>query len=659
MAETRLDKRKMANNGHYDAKAITAALQKRTEAYANKVRQQFGATVGEIIALHKRLPKMEEGQMYSFDAQSARVQKEVETLLRRLHASVVQVVQTGIEVEWGEANKACDALVQSCFGKAVLNSDMFEAWKQRNTAAMTAFLERTVKGMDLSDRVWQSAQQLRDELEVAMTVSIGEGESAQAMSRKVRQYLNDPDLMFRRFRYKDADGKWQRKWKKRVKDEQTGKYKFIDYDKDSYQDQWTGKGYYKSAYKNAMRVARTETNMAYRSADYERWRQMDFVLGVRVQLSHSHPVHDICDYLSAPVGSDNRTGTGCYPKDFKWTSWHPQCFCYATPILVSEEEMAKVSAEFAEGREYTPKGEQITEMPKEFRQWLKDNKKHIEELRDKGKEPYFVRDNPNIVQEIWSGKKKLTTLQKAEKRHAARTESEIADIKIKAWDRQLRMSGLALDEAERKEMAKNWLEIEKALGVKKGRMMTVEEADRSYSNPHFSDIDALQAGYKHNCQTCTMVYNLRRCGFNIESMPSPPDNKNIDNFSNFCKRKGLDWKTRFYATDGSEVDYTWSYMSDITDEISDKQAFIENNTSKAGRYEIYCAWEKGDAHVFCVERLSDGSLLWLDPQSGAYGDATKFRGYIEDMKEDLIGVLRTDNKIVNTKFAERLKKTSK
>lgn len=85
-------------------------------------------------------------------------------------------------------------------------------------AAMNAFTNRTENGLNLSKRIWQSVQQLRDEMEIAMTVAIGEGDSAQSISRKVRQYLNDPDLMFRRFRFKkgeDEQGKpiYGRKWK--------------------------------------------------------------------------------------------------------------------------------------------------------------------------------------------------------------------------------------------------------------------------------------------------------------------------------------------------------------------------------------------------------------------------------------------------------------
>lgn len=113
-------------------------------------------------------------------------------------------------------------------------------------AAMNAFANRTENGLNLSKRIWQSVQQLRDEMEIAMTVAIGEGDSAQSISRKVRQYLNNPDLMFRRFRFKkgeDEQGKpiYGRKWKKRIKDEKTGKYRWIDYDRSDYK---TGSGVY-------------------------------------------------------------------------------------------------------------------------------------------------------------------------------------------------------------------------------------------------------------------------------------------------------------------------------------------------------------------------------------------------------------------------------
>ena len=237
----------MAKNQGIDPKASTAARIRRTEAYAEKVRLLFAQTVNEILALNKTMPKLDDGVMFSFDGESMKKQKEVEALLRRLHSAVTMAIREGVNLEWAQANAEADKLIKSVFGQQVVDSPEFTAWTQRNTAARDAFLARSEKGLNLSDRVWKSVRQLRDELEVAVTVSMGEGKSASAMSREVRQYLNDPDLMFRRFRYKkgeDKDGNpvYGRKWKKRVKDEATGKYKWIDYDRDSYK---TGAGVYK------------------------------------------------------------------------------------------------------------------------------------------------------------------------------------------------------------------------------------------------------------------------------------------------------------------------------------------------------------------------------------------------------------------------------
>lgn len=404
-----------------DAKSETAKRIARTEAYAEKVRQQFALTVNEILALNKSMPTLDEGVMFSFDDQSMKVQKQVEELLRQLHSVATMAIKKGITLEWEQANIECDKLVQSCFGKKVLSSPEFAAWTQRNEKARDAFIARSDNGLNLSDRVWQSVRQLRDEMEVAMTVAIGEGDSAASMSRKVREYLNEPDLMFRRFRYKDEDtGEWKRKWKKRIKDETTGKYRWIDYNRDDYK---TGAGVYKSSAKNAMRVARTETNIAYRRADNERWKQMDFVLGQRIQLSHNHPKKDICDKLQ-----------GDYPAEFVFDGWHPQCFCFATPILMDEEEMAKVTEAFLRGEKYTPKGKKITSYPQNFKDWVTEHSEQIAASRDRGTEPYFIKNNADVIDNILNPKDEpLSIAEIAAKRHAERTPEKEKQLR-EYWD---------------------------------------------------------------------------------------------------------------------------------------------------------------------------------------------------------------------------------
>lgn len=421
----------MAKSKKTDPKAQTLARIKRTEAYAERVRTLFAMTVNEILALNKSVPQLGEGEMFSFDSEGLKKQKEVERLLRQLHSVATMAIENGIKLEWAQANVECDKLVQSCFGKKVLESPEFTAWTQRNSSAMTAFLNRSEKGLNLSQRVWKSVRQLRDEMEVAITVSVGEGESAASMSRKVRQYLNDPDLMFRRFRYKDPEtGEWKRKWKKKIKDPATGKVRWIDYDKSSYQDEWTGPGYYKSSAQNAMRVARTETNIAYRRADQARWEQMDFVLGQRVQLSRSHPKKDICDKLA-----------GDYPPDFVFDGWHPQCFCFVTPILVDEDEMQKVTEAFLRGEKYTPKGKRIKDYPENFKDWVRENEDNIAAARERGTEPYFIRNNAAAIDDILDpAPKKLSPLEIAERRHEARTPEQEEEIKLRWAERQQRIA---------------------------------------------------------------------------------------------------------------------------------------------------------------------------------------------------------------------------
>ena len=49
-----------------------------------------------------------------------------------------------------------------------------------------------------------------------------------------------------------------------------------------------GQGVYRSSYQNAMRMARTEINSAYREADSIRWQQLDFIVGYEVKTSKSH-----------------------------------------------------------------------------------------------------------------------------------------------------------------------------------------------------------------------------------------------------------------------------------------------------------------------------------------------------------------------------------
>ena len=278
----------------------------------------------------------------------------------------------------------------------------FARWFSRNQKAVDAFLKRKTAGMNLSQRVWQYVDNLKVEMETALSISLGQGDSAATVSRKVRKYLNNPDDMFRRFRYKkgeDEDGNavYGRKWKRKYIDKTTGKVTWKDFNPGDYH---TGKGVYRSAYKNAMRMTRTEINMAYRTADQDRWGRMDFVVGYRVKRSNNHPSTDICDDLSAANG-DNSSSRGVYPKSFVFKGWHPQCRCFVVPIMASRTDFVKMQQALLNGEDVPQPSGKIEEPNEYFNKWVSKNRNRIENADTL---PYWVKDNKKAFEVIFSGK---------------------------------------------------------------------------------------------------------------------------------------------------------------------------------------------------------------------------------------------------------------
>ncbi len=176
------------------------------------------------------------------------------------------------------------------------------------------------------------------------------------------------------------------------------------------------------------------------TADYERWQQLDFVVGIRIELSNNHTLNgktfrDICDELSAPLGSTNTEGKGCYPKDFKFSGWHPLCRCHVITILKTDEEIAEDTRRILAGEPLDGRSvNRVDDVPQEFTDWVRGNSERIEHAKSLS---YFVKDNKDVVEEILNPKQKaLTTLEKAKLRHEARTPEQIEAIKNRWAERQ-------------------------------------------------------------------------------------------------------------------------------------------------------------------------------------------------------------------------------
>ena len=396
-------------------------LKARSQKYATNIAKMYSDAVNELLAIAQKV-HTPEGEMFSFEA-NPKLAKQSSDVLRRLQAATTAAIKKDIKLEWAKGNEAADKFLASLFGKKVLNDPQFAGWTKRNGDALDAFLKAHTGGMVLSDRVWKTAEQLRDEMQMAISVSLGSGRSASTISREVRQYLREPDKLFRRVKVgTDADGNPIYRLSEAAK-----KYH-------------PGQGVYRSSYKNAMRLARTETNAAYRTADAERWEQMEFVTGIRISLSHNHPMPDICDVLA-----------GDYPKDFKFTGWHPQCFCYAVPITVSEDKFVEMQQAILRGETVDVSGEQITDMPENFVKWCEDNKGRIAKAKEDGTLPYFLKDNPGKLSEAISASK-LKEALKTEEYQLGKTAlgemKTIPDIDTSAMEKALKTGDLEGIKAE-------------------------------------------------------------------------------------------------------------------------------------------------------------------------------------------------------------------
>lgn len=376
----------------------------RTEHYADNVRRLYAAATDELLKLSAMKASNGVSAAFSF-SDSKRLSEQANAILRALYSGIYNEIKGGVIAEWENANKSCDTLITSIFGKKVKEDNHYARYFARNKESVDAFFKRKsgYGGLNLSQRVWKYVGDFKTEMEMALSVAMGEGKSAATISREVRKYLQRPDMMFRRFRVKtgeqdifDADGNivgkepvYGRVWKRKVVDAATGN---VSWQTVNLKDYSFGRGVYRSSYKNAMRLTRTETNMAYRTADQERWQRLDFVIGYRVVLSDNHPEPDICNDLSARRGE--KGSRGVYPKDFVFKGWHPQCRCYVVPILADDKEFEKIQEAILNDEPIPESKNAIREPNKYFQDWWKNNKNRVVEAQSL---PYWVKDNSRML----------------------------------------------------------------------------------------------------------------------------------------------------------------------------------------------------------------------------------------------------------------------
>lgn len=315
----------------------------------------------------------------------------------------------------------------------------------RKTAAATFIANRfnAKNGLNLAQSVWNYCQQTKSEFEMAMSNVIADGlekgTSAEEVGRRLRQYLNNPGMMYRRYHtvkvlkngLKKDVVTWRRK---RIID---GRVRFVEEPLER-----VGQGVYRSARKNALRVARTEINAAYHKARNERWKNEPFVIGQHIHISPQHDPEedaDICDELE-----------GYYPKDFNWDSWHSQCMCTSDPVMISGEERKQFYKRLAKGEDMTNyiSPNRVKDVPDQYKRYIEANGDKIVDAFKRGKLAWHLADNKSYwikyldaTQRKEMGVKTISRREAiqeiAKARHAKR---DVAAIKQKIEQRRRRLA---------------------------------------------------------------------------------------------------------------------------------------------------------------------------------------------------------------------------
>ncbi|MDL2310211.1 hypothetical protein LJC39_03745 [Parabacteroides sp. OttesenSCG-928-B22] len=344
---------------------------RNTGLYTRQINSLYQSLIQEAAAIGTSVNDFNPNKPFSF-ADYPQTKARLDKLLKKLQSGVQTIIVNGIESEWTLSNNKNSELARQVFGNNIgkLSQSQYRKYFSTNDAAREAFISRKTAGLTISDRVWKYTDQFKDEIELGLDIGIRNGLPADKMARELKQYLQQPDKLFRRVR--DEHGELQ--LSKHAK---------------AYSP---GAGVYRSSQKNAERLTRNETNLSYREADYERWQQFDFVVGIEIRLSHNHPVFDICDLLA-----------GVYPKNFRFEGWHIQCFCIAVPILKTLEEMKEESRQILNGGTINTKSvNEVTEIPENFKQWVRENEGRIAISNQRGNLPMFLKYNREAWKELTS-----------------------------------------------------------------------------------------------------------------------------------------------------------------------------------------------------------------------------------------------------------------
>ena len=306
--------------------------------------------------------------------------RQVERVLGAMADRLNGLLLNGIRREWEFSKEVLEARVEaqldpSTRDKYLRDRLRIDATQRSRLASADAFVrEKQRDGLNLSGRVWNLAGNAKKEIEVILQNAIKEGRRGTEIAKDLRRFLIESNKLFRRVRNKE-----------------TGALELSAAAKAYH----PGQGVYRSSYKNALRMARTELKAAQCEAAWQSAQMNPLIVGWEIRLSNNHttlrngkpcPFHDMCDELQ-----------GVYPKAFRFRGWHPHCRCEMLPIIARPSDRKELYRRIFKGdakehASWSPRA--VEEVPQVFTDWVEKNRERARGWRTV---PRFITDNPAYI----------------------------------------------------------------------------------------------------------------------------------------------------------------------------------------------------------------------------------------------------------------------
>ena len=173
------------------------------------------------------------------------------------------------------------------------------SWLSATKVVFDRVTKKAIQGLKPSERIWDLTKRAELDLQRLVQSGISEGRSANRIARDIEDYLS-PKLFELGIQ--------------------------------------SGVGVYKSPFKNAMRLARTEANRAYTFSQAAWAENKSWVKGLMITLSPAHApkgIEDVCDDFAGKIVS---------PQEFRGlVPFHPHCMCFA--VVVFEDRFLETGQE--------------------------------------------------------------------------------------------------------------------------------------------------------------------------------------------------------------------------------------------------------------------------------------------------------------------------